>query len=64
MQRLKASDFNPEILEIFDGYVHGKYSKREVLTRFSAFAVGGITATGILESSAAQLRARPAGEAR
>jgi carboxymethylenebutenolidase len=49
-RRLSASDFDPRILEIFDGYVHGKYSKREVLTRFSAFAVGGVTATGILES--------------
>jgi carboxymethylenebutenolidase len=50
MQRKSASEFDPRILEIFDGYVHGKYSKREVLTRFSAFAVGGVTATGILES--------------
>jgi carboxymethylenebutenolidase len=50
MQRKSASEFDPRILEIFDGYVHGKYSKREVLSRFSAFAVGGVTATGILES--------------
>ncbi|MGE0629151.1 MAG: YghX family hydrolase [Hyphomicrobiaceae bacterium] len=50
MQRKAASEFDPRILEIFDGYVHGKYSKREVLSRFSAFAVGGVTASGILES--------------
>jgi carboxymethylenebutenolidase len=50
MQRKSASDFDPRILEIFDGYVHGKFSKREVLAQFSAFAVGGATATGILES--------------
>ncbi|MGD9806568.1 MAG: YghX family hydrolase [Hyphomicrobiaceae bacterium] len=50
MQRKSASDFDPRILEIFDGYVHGKYSKREVLAQFSAFAVGGATAAGILQS--------------
>jgi carboxymethylenebutenolidase len=27
--RMKASDFHPYILEIFDGYVHGKMTKRE-----------------------------------
>ena len=50
MQRKSASEFDPHILEIFDGYVHGKYSKREVLSRFSAFAIGGVTASAILES--------------
>jgi carboxymethylenebutenolidase len=50
MQRKSASDFDPRILEIFDGYVHGKFTKREVLAQFSAFAVGGVTATAILES--------------
>ena len=31
MQRKKASDFDPRILELFDGYVHGKLSKRAFL---------------------------------
>ena len=29
--RMKASDFHPYILEIFDGYVHGKLTKREFI---------------------------------
>lgn len=32
MQRKKASDFDPRLLELYDGYVHGKMTKREFLT--------------------------------
>ena len=31
--RKKASDFDPRILEIFDGYVHGKITKRDFMTQ-------------------------------
>jgi carboxymethylenebutenolidase len=30
-QRKRARDFDPRILEIYDGYVHGKMSKRQFL---------------------------------
>lgn len=49
MQRMKASDFDQRLLEIYDGYVHGKLSKREFLDRAAAYAVGGVTATMLLE---------------
>ena len=29
--RKKASDFDPRILEIYDGYVHGRIGKRAFL---------------------------------
>ena len=29
MPRLTAKDFAPELLELYDGYVHGKLSRRE-----------------------------------
>lgn len=48
MSRMTAQDFAPEILELYDFYVHGKISKREFLCRSAKFAVGGLTATGIL----------------
>jgi carboxymethylenebutenolidase len=47
--RMKASDFHPYILEIFDGYVHGKLSKREFMREAGKFAVGGVTAAMILK---------------
>jgi carboxymethylenebutenolidase len=31
MERKKASDFPPEVLKLFDGYVHGGISRREFL---------------------------------
>ncbi|MCB1385903.1 MAG: dienelactone hydrolase family protein [Nitratireductor sp.] len=46
--RMKASDFDPELLEIFDGYVHGRITKREFLKQAERFAVGGVTAAMLL----------------
>ena len=47
--RKKASDFDPRILEIFDGYVHGKITKREFVNRAGMFAAAGVTGAMILE---------------
>jgi carboxymethylenebutenolidase len=49
-QRKKASDFDPRILELFDGYVHGRMSKRAFLDHAAKYTVGGMTATAVLES--------------
>ncbi len=50
MERKKASDFPPEVLKLFDGYVHGMISRRDFLDRAAKFAVGGFTAAAMLES--------------
>ena len=50
MERKKASDFPPEVLKLFDGYVHGAMSRREFLDGAAKFAVGGFTAAAMLES--------------
>jgi len=50
MERKKASDFPPEVLKLFDGYVHGVLDRREFLDRAAKFAVGGFTAAAMLES--------------
>lgn len=50
MTRLTAKDFDPEILELYDYYAHGKITKREFLERAGKFAVGGLTAAAILAS--------------
>ncbi len=47
--RKKASDFDPHILEIFDGYVHGKITKREFITQAGRYTAAGVTGAMILE---------------
>ncbi|MBK6706778.1 MAG: dienelactone hydrolase family protein [Sphingomonadales bacterium] len=49
MSRKTAADFHPAILEIFDGYVHGKLSKREFIERAAKFAVAGVTGAMIFD---------------
>lgn len=48
MTRLTAKDFSPELLELYDHYVHGKIDKREFLALAGKFALGGLTASAIL----------------
>ena len=47
--RKRAKDFDQRILEIFDGYVHGKMSKREFITQAGRYAAAGVTGAMILE---------------
>lgn len=49
MERKKASDFPQELLNLFDGYVHGRTNRRDFLAGAQKFAVGGITAAMLLE---------------
>ena len=49
MPRKKAADFDPRILEIFDGYVHGAMSKREFIARAGRYAAAGVTGAMILD---------------
>jgi carboxymethylenebutenolidase len=48
MTRLTAADFDPEVLKLFDGYVHGRVSRRDFLSRASRYAAGGTTAATLL----------------
>jgi carboxymethylenebutenolidase len=50
MQRKTAQDFDQELLILFDAYVHGTLDRRGFLDRAQKFAVGGLTAAGILAS--------------
>jgi len=49
MERKKASDFSQELLNLFDGYVHGAINRRQFLDRAQRFAVGGATAAALFE---------------
>jgi carboxymethylenebutenolidase len=48
MQRKTAQDFDQELLILFDAYVHGSIDRRGFLERAQKFAVGGVTAVGLL----------------
>jgi carboxymethylenebutenolidase len=50
MERMKASDFPQELLNLFDLYVHGNIDRRAFLEGAQKFAVGGLTAVGIWEA--------------
>ncbi len=50
MERKQASDFPPDVLKLFDSYVHGSISRRDFLDRAGKYAVGGFTAAAMLES--------------
>jgi carboxymethylenebutenolidase len=50
MPRLTAADFAPEVLKLFDQYVHGGLSRRGFLDGAARYAVGGTTAVGLLEA--------------
>lgn len=49
MERKTAADFDPDLLVLFDAYVHGDVDRRGFLDRAAKFAVGGVTAAALLD---------------
>jgi carboxymethylenebutenolidase len=49
MEPVTAKDLNPEVWTIFDQYVHGFIDRRGFLDRANKYAIGGLTAAGILD---------------
>ena len=50
MERKTTADFDPDLLILFDAYVHGHINRRGFLDRATKFAVGGVTAGMLLDS--------------
>ena len=50
IDRKRATDYPPEVLELFDGYVHNALSRRDFLDRATKYAIGGVTALAMLET--------------
>lgn len=50
MPEKTAKDFHPEVLRLFDKYVHGVIPRRDFLKSAAKFAVGVVTAEGLLEA--------------
>jgi len=49
MNRRTAQEFDQELLDLYDYYVHGQIDRRGFLDRAAKFAVGGLTAVALLE---------------
>ncbi len=49
MNRPTAQEFDQELLDLYDYYVHGQIDRRGFLDRAAKFAVGGLTAVALLE---------------
>jgi len=54
MDRKTAKDFDQELLDLFDQYVHGGIDRRGFLDRATKFAVGGVTAGMLLDALSPQ----------
>lgn len=52
--RQTAGDFHPEVLRLFDKYVHGQIDRRGFLDGAARFAAGGTTAAGLLAALSPQ----------
>jgi carboxymethylenebutenolidase len=50
MPRRKASDYSPDVLQLFDLFVHGDISRRDFIDRASTVLVTGASAVAVLES--------------
>jgi carboxymethylenebutenolidase len=48
MTRMTADDFDPEVLKLFDQYVHGNLARRDFLSSAARYAAGGTTAAALL----------------
>jgi carboxymethylenebutenolidase len=52
MERMKASDVPPDLLDDLDLYVHGNMDRRTFIDRCGKYVVGGLTATALFEALA------------
>jgi len=50
MERKKASEFDQELLDLYDKYAHNLISRRDFFDRATKYAVGGMTAAALIES--------------
>ncbi|MEX2138468.1 MAG: dienelactone hydrolase family protein [Pirellulales bacterium] len=50
MERKQSSEFDQQILDLYDDFAHGRVDRREYIKRLGAFAVGGVTVEALLAS--------------
>jgi len=46
----KKPEYDPEVMRLFDGYVHGQISRRQFLDRVAAVTASSVSAVAVLSS--------------
>ena len=49
MERKKASDYDQELLDLYDQYAHSSLTRREFFDKAAKYAVGGVTVAALVE---------------
>jgi len=49
MKKIKASDINQEVYDLFDDYVHDRITRRDFFNKVSKYAVAGLSAAAIFD---------------
>ena len=49
MERKNASDYDQELLDLYDRYAHSSLTRREFFDKAAKFAVGGVTVAALVE---------------
>jgi len=47
-----TADYDPEVLDLFDAYIHGAIERRDFINKAGIMALGGLTAASILDGLA------------
>jgi carboxymethylenebutenolidase len=50
MERKQPSQFDQQVLDLYDDYAHGRVDRRDYIKRLGALAVGGVTVDALLAS--------------
>lgn len=50
MERKETSEFDQEVLDLYDDYAHGRLNRRDYIKKLGMFAVGGMTAEALMAS--------------
>ncbi|MCB0707066.1 MAG: dienelactone hydrolase family protein [Saprospiraceae bacterium] len=49
MKNIRKEDIRQEVYDLYDGYVHNKFNRREFVEKLSFYAVGGLTIPALLD---------------
>ena len=50
MEPKKATKFHPELIELYNLYIHGEISRRQFMDSAKRFAVGGVTVAALWDA--------------
>jgi carboxymethylenebutenolidase len=48
MKKISKKDIKQEVFDLYDGYAHNKFDRREFINKLSVYAVGGLTVGSLL----------------